>query len=255
MRRVSWRIGIGLALVPALALAAGAAEREWLAICAKCIAPSVITKSGIGTADARAEARVQKQDAVEWCGNWQPDDRNCVRDQMASDEARQTYRARANCPAGTITAIDGNTYSLAGVWTSDLGRGRTRWRDAAGHIVGQDNASGGLGIAQQWEVLCPGFRGAGRAGTGPGNGLGNGNGAPPPGRSAPSPLSAAPAPGARYVVGQAIEGKYLSAWIPGRINAIGMVNTPSGPAPAYDVTLANGKRGIVPGRLIRPAAP
>jgi hypothetical protein len=60
---------------------------------------------------------------------------------------------------------DGKTYTLAGTWdNSGIGAGRTRWRDSSGKIVGRDNASGGLGISQQWEVLCPGPLKSPRAG-------------------------------------------------------------------------------------------
>ncbi len=230
---------IGLAV--ALASSAYAAGGEWLSLCAKCISPSIVSKSGIGTANAHAEARISQGDAADYCAQWQPGDRNCVREQMASPEARQTYRASANCQAGRITAIDGSTYTLAGVWTNDIGRGRSRWRDASGHIVGQDNASNGLAIAQQWEVLCPGATRAATAAPA----------APPPVRT-PAPGAVA---GGGFAVGQVIEGKYGSDWIRGRINDIRVMNGRNGPVAAYDITLSNGKRGLVPARLIRPVGP
>ena len=138
----------------AFACGVAAAQPEWLSLCSKCLNPSVVSKSGIGTAKAAAVAKVTRADAADWCDNWQPDDKTCLEGQ--AEEIGKTYRAEANCVAGKLTAIDGKRYSLAGKWTSDVGKGRTRWRDAAtGEIVGQDNASGGLSLAQQWETLCP----------------------------------------------------------------------------------------------------
>jgi hypothetical protein len=116
----------------------------------------VFSKSGIGTANAVAEARVTRAEIEGWCENWTPGDRGRVQRELSSDAVRRTYRASADCTRGRITAVDGNSYTLAGCWDhSDIGGGRTGWRDASGRIVGRDNASGGLGISQQWEVLCP----------------------------------------------------------------------------------------------------
>jgi len=208
-------------------------QMDWLALCAKCLSPTIQTRSGIGTANAVATAKVTRQGAEEWCANWAPGDRGCVAGQLATDEAKQTYRASADCTKGKITPIDGNTYTLAGVWDrSDIGGGRTRWRDASGQIVGRDNASGGLGISQQWEVLCPGpLRVSASA--------------------APVAPAAAAVSGAAFSVGQAVEAQYMGAWVPARVTRIYPARS-SGQI-EYDVSLANGKRGIVPARMLRSA--
>jgi hypothetical protein len=131
--------------------------------------------------------------------------------------------------------VDGNRYALAGKWdNSDVGGGRTRWRDASGKLVGRDNASGGLAISQQWEVLCPG----------------------PVKTARPQPPAAAAGPasphlaGARFAVGEQIEARYGRDWIRGRVVAIRQA---VGPGLDYDVRLVNGKRGIVPDRMLRKA--
>ena len=218
-----------------------AGEREWLAICAQCITPTVQSKSGIGTAAASAVAKVTRADAEEWCGSWRPGERGCIAEQLASDEARRTYRASADCTKGRITPIDGETYTLAGVWdASDIGAGRTRWRDASGQIVGRDNASGGLGISQQWEVLCP--KGAVAAA----------QGRPSAAPSSPAPLSSATrssAPGQAFLVGQSVEALFMGGWVPARITRV--YARPGGQT-EYDVALANGRRGVVPARMLRP---
>ncbi|MBN9564298.1 MAG: hypothetical protein J0H14_26765 [Alphaproteobacteria bacterium] len=235
-RKGRWTLAVAAAF--GLAAAAQAAQGEWLSLCSKCLSPSITAKSGIGTAHAAAEARITRQDAVDWCENWQPGDKGCVREQLASPEAKTTFRATADCLAGRITPIDGQTYSLAGKWPSGIERGRTRWRDAKGQIVGADNASNGLGISQQWEVLCPGPLRA----------------TPPaaatvaPGRAQPTPY-AQPAP---YFVGQAIEAKYGPDWVRGRIDRIRQVQGRAGPELAYEVSLVNGGRGIIPARMLRP---
>jgi hypothetical protein len=106
------------------------AEAEWLSLCNRCENPNVFSKSGTGSANSVAQARLPGQSKI--------------------------YRASANCTTGRITTAQGDSYTLAGVWdNSDIGAGRSKWRDASGEIVRRDNASNGLGISQQWEVLCP----------------------------------------------------------------------------------------------------
>jgi hypothetical protein len=233
------------------------AESEWLSLGSKHWAPTVYRKSGIGTANAVAEARVTREAISGWCENWSPDDRDCVQREMASDMAKATYRASADCTRGRITAVDGKTYTLAGRWdNSDIGGGRTRWRDASGHIVGRDNASGGLGISQQWEVLCP--EGRARAGSG-------GAAAAP---AVPRPQAAQPAAGAqraptgsaapgasplaaRFAPGQAVEARYGSGWVRARIDSVQRVRGAAGPEYAYNVRLENGLRSQLPARMLR----
>jgi hypothetical protein len=159
MSPAPWRLAwapLALLLGGAGGAAPSLTEQEPLALCGQCLNPVVQRKSGIGTSEAFAEAKVTRAAAQAWCQNWQPQANlsACVQEQLAS-EAQKTYRASANCQAGTITAADGSPYRLAGVWSSDVERGRTKWRDAQGNVVGPDEASGGLSIAQQWELLCP----------------------------------------------------------------------------------------------------
>jgi hypothetical protein len=196
---------------------------EWLSRGAKGWAPTVTKKSGIGTSHAVAEAKATRADIQGWCENWSPDDAGCVARTMSEPDVGKTFRATADCLAGTITTIDGGAYTLAGVWdASDIGEGRTKWKDASGAIVGRDNASGGLGISQQWEVLCPGPL---KAST-----------------SKPAPSKAA----AGFAVGDVVEAKYGRDWVRGRIDKIR-------PGPEYDVRLDNGQRGILPPRMVRKA--
>jgi len=212
----------------------GALAAEQLSLGGKHWAPTIFKQSGIGTADASAEAKVTREEIEGWCANWSPGDKGCVQRELSSDAAKKMYRASADCTHGRITAVDGKTYTLAGTWdNSDTGGGRTRWRDAAGKIVGRDNASGGLGISQQWEVLCSGPLRVVPSGTA---------------RSSSPPV--APAPPA-FAVGQAIEAKYGREWIPGRVNRVIQVAGAKGPELNYDVQLVNGKRGVVPARMLR----
>ncbi len=129
---------------------AHAAESEWLSLCGQCVNPSVTSKSGVGTDHAVAEGKVTRQDALDWCKNWRPDGKPdpCVKEQLTA-AGNKVYRATANSSAGRLTAIDGKSYALAGAWTSDVGRGRSSWRDpATGAIVAQDEESGGLALSQ-----------------------------------------------------------------------------------------------------------
>lgn len=101
-----------------------------------------------------AEGRVDRASAEEACrdsGSTEPD---CV-DQILRHEAGRTYRAYADCRSGILKPTTGGVFRHAGLWTSGVGNGRSRWRDEAGQLIGQASARGGLGLAQQWEVLCP----------------------------------------------------------------------------------------------------
>ena len=93
------------------------------------MSPSVYSMSGIGTSNAVALARFTRNDAAGWCGsNSVPgeDVEPCIRQQLASEDGKKSYRASADCLQGRITPIDGMTYTLAGVWdNSDIGGGRT----------------------------------------------------------------------------------------------------------------------------------
>jgi hypothetical protein len=237
--------------VPALAAVAiyagaalGAAETEWLSLGNQHWSPTVTSKSGIGTANATAEAKVTRKEIEGWCANWSPQDKNCVRQTLASEDAKRTYRASADCMRGRITPVDGETYTLAGTWDdSDIGAGRTRWRDASGKIVGRDNASGGLGISQQWEVLCPGPLKSPRAGSAGTTG------------SQSVPRGAHTPPAAQFAVGEVIEAQYGRKWVRGRVSKIREVRGAKGPEIAYDVNLENGTRGVLPAFMLRKAAP
>lgn len=153
-----WRGAAAMALLAGGAVVPAAAQDgEWLCMSSKSLAPIVFRKTGVGTTNAVAEARITRDAARGHCENWEPGNAAaCIERELAGEQGK-VYRATADCKAGRITAVDGESYTLAGVWdNSDIGGGRTKWRDAAGKIVGRDNASGGLCISQQWELLCPG---------------------------------------------------------------------------------------------------
>lgn len=137
------------------AQAAYAADRQWLFAGDRFGPRAYLTAiSRAGTEAAMAEGRVDRASAEEACrdsGSTEPD---CV-DQILRNEAGKTYRASADCRNGILKPTTGGVFRHAGFWTSGVGNGRSRWRDEAGQLVGQANASGGLGLAQQWEVLCP----------------------------------------------------------------------------------------------------
>ncbi|MBL8701655.1 MAG: hypothetical protein JNK67_24960 [Alphaproteobacteria bacterium] len=234
-------------LLPLLggAVAAAASSSEWLSLCSKCLSPAIFSKSGIDTANATAQARITREDAAAWCENWEPQTprQQCVRLQMSSDDAKKVHRATADCVAGRITPVDGQSYTLAGYWTSDVGRGRSRWRDARGRIVGQDNASNGLAISQQWEILCPArSRNTGAAASSPG---GAKAAAPAAAKAPPSTLTP------EYRIGQVVEAKYGREWVRARVTGIREARRPDGSRLEYDVSLDNGRRGIVPAAMLR----
>ena len=233
-----------LALSLLMAGRAGAAPAEALAACSKCVSPQVFSKSGTGSAQAQAQARITPAAIAQWCAARQPGDATCVRQQTAASDLTRTYRASANCPAGRITPIDGNTYTRAGVWDAKgVGGGRSRWRDAAGKIVGRDDASGGLAISQQWELLCPVVRKPARQ-------PGVVKPATPAAAATPPTAEAAkPAlPPGEFSVGQAVLARYGSASVGARIAAV--QRHPGSPT-SYEVVLENGQRRVLPADVLR----
>lgn len=144
----------GLLALLAWGANASSDEMNVLPQCNQCVDPSIVSKSGLGTANAVITAKTTRQDVVGWCANWQPGDKDCVKSQAT--EIGQTYTAKADCLHGKITSSLGESYTYGGIWSDDIGKGRSKWRDKDGKVVGQDNASGGLTIATQWEMLCPG---------------------------------------------------------------------------------------------------
>jgi hypothetical protein len=247
MRRWAVLVLAGLLLCVGDGATAGS---EWLARCAQCVNPGIVSKSGVGTANAVAEARITRGDVEGWCASWRPDDKACVKQQLTGEDLKKVYRAKANCSTGSFTPIDGKTYKLSGVWdASDIGAGRSRWRDASGKVVPRDNASGGLAISQQWEVLCPAMgKGvkapalASQSGAGTAAAAANGK----VGQGLAPPVD-------EYAVGQAVLAKYGSDWVRARVNSVRHSDGPRGPQTAYDVSLENGKRGVVPERMLRKA--
>jgi hypothetical protein len=140
----------------------------------KCLNPQVTSKSGTGTANAVVEAKIALEDAAKWCATYKPRDKYCPKEQVQSGWVgfRSLYRASADCPAGRMTAIDGGTYTYAGVWEDGAGKGRAKFAtsnprvvaqkwdepgvtvDPSGTITGWGGGSPNL--AAQWEVLCAG---------------------------------------------------------------------------------------------------
>jgi hypothetical protein len=104
--------------------------------------------------------------------------------------------------------------------------------------VGRDNASGGLAISQQWEILCPGA---------PQDGVSPGAARPAP------PGTTTPASAAQFAVGQTVEAKYGREWVLARVDRVIPVAGPGSAKVEYDVRLDNGKRGILPESMLRSA--
>src|SRR4051794_1160213 len=90
---------LGVLAVLSLPLSGLAQEQgDWISLCSKCLSPSVSSKSGIGTTNATASGKVTLKDAQMWCGSWEPDNKTCPKEQLASEKA-QVYKISANCPA------------------------------------------------------------------------------------------------------------------------------------------------------------
>jgi hypothetical protein len=143
---------------PALA----GSSTEWLAS-TDGPSPMVTSKSGAGTSQATATAKITSDSIKTLCseeaGKGDPEKADaavaaCTK--QLKPQLGKTYAVRADCTVGRLEPLDGKSYVLDGLWdNSDVGAGRTRWKGPDG-VVGRDTASGGLALSQQWEVLCPG---------------------------------------------------------------------------------------------------
>jgi hypothetical protein len=125
----------------AVAGVAQSADSEYMPICnlPKCLNPQVTSKSGTGTANAVVEAKIALEDAAKWCATYKPRDKYCPKEQVQSGWVgfRSLYRASADCPAGRMTAIDGGTYTYAGVWEDGAGKGRAKFATSNPRVVAQ----------------------------------------------------------------------------------------------------------------------
>jgi hypothetical protein len=162
--------------ITAPVIAADNTGGESMPICTlpKCLNPRVTAKSGIGTANATVEAKVTPEDAAKWCATYKPSYKLCQQEEVRNGWIgfKNLYRASADCVAGRMTPIDGNTYTYIGVWEDGPGKGRpkftttnrrfphTKWDETgveihpSGSITGWGGGSPNL--AAQWEVLCAG---------------------------------------------------------------------------------------------------
>lgn len=171
----------GALVATALCSLPGAAQSgagEFMPICAiaKCLNPQAVSKSGIGTANAMVEAKVLQEEAEKWCATFKPRDKYCPNEQVKNGGTggRSFYRASADCLAGRMTPIDGNTYVYAGLWDEGPGKGRPRfatnnprfpskkWEEIGADIAPGTKdeiigwGGGSPNLAAQWEVLCAG---------------------------------------------------------------------------------------------------
>ncbi len=153
LRKLRWLLAVGLAGFAVRT--AQATDRQWLSTGDRFGPRAYLTAlSGAGTEAATAEGRVDRASAEEACRDNGSTESDCV-EQILRNEAGRTHRASADCRGGILKPTTGGVFRYAGLWTSGVGNGRSRWRDEAGQFVGQASAGGGLGLAQQWEVLCP----------------------------------------------------------------------------------------------------
>ncbi len=165
-RRGQFLVGLtaaGCLLSGVWARAGAASNAEWLASM-EGPSPTVTSKSGVGSAQATATAKVTSESLRSFCvdqaGQGDPAQAKAATDacvKQQKPELGKTYTITADCTVGRLQPLDGKSYVLDGLWdNSDIGGGRTRWKGPDGVVVGRDNASGGLSLSQQWEVLCPG---------------------------------------------------------------------------------------------------
>ena len=139
-------------------IAAPSFAAEYLPVHPKEPGAAIFERGGLGDDQSWAKARVEKSDAEDWCGNWQPGSplADCAADVMENQNGK-VFEARADCRSGNLTSVDGVDYLYDGIWeTGDMWHGYSRWKDAkTGKIIGTDNADGGITLSAQWSELCP----------------------------------------------------------------------------------------------------
>jgi hypothetical protein len=144
---------------------------ESLPLCNKCQEPAVFSKSGIGTANAVAKARVTYQGAKDYCAAYSMEDHpDCDKEakETLKEEAGKIYTATADCVHGKLTDANGESFLYAGLWPKTGNRfqdwylaGKTRWRwgsgsDAdTGKIVGEDGPTNAFMVSATAAILCP----------------------------------------------------------------------------------------------------
>src|SRR5262249_40417951 len=119
-------------LLAGSALAAG--TPEWLSS-TDGPSPVVTSKSGVGSAQATATAKVTSDSIKELCadqaGLGDPAQAKKATDDCAKQwkgELGKTYTVKADCSVGRLNPLDGKSYVLDGLWdNTDVGGGRTRW--------------------------------------------------------------------------------------------------------------------------------
>ena len=163
------------------------ANGQFLPVCLlpRCLNPRVLSTSGVGTANAVAEAKVTRDDATAWCAQFNAGNKGCVEDQLAQGGTAggakfraNDFKATANCATGKLNAVDGHAYTYVGTWPGGgAGAGRPKFAGSTGEPGGRvfeqqggpQVANGsttifqvalepnaGESLAVQWQLLCAG---------------------------------------------------------------------------------------------------
>lgn len=140
-------------------LTSSAIADEYIQIHPREPAAKVFESGDYGGTGAFVRARVDHQEATDWCGNWRPGDdiAECA-GAIMQGQAGAVYEVHANCQTGEITDHQGALYRYDRLWKpseDDFWAGRPRFRDANGNVVPTANAAGGMVIASHWGQLCP----------------------------------------------------------------------------------------------------
>jgi hypothetical protein len=151
-----------MVLVAVCTFAQGPAGTETVSLGFQMPDATITAKTGIGTANACAEARLTRKNASDYCMNWRGGAESaaalarCAKETLA--ENPNPLRFSADCTAGKLTPLrEGlGTHTFAGMGRDGGGQPFTRWRNPDGNIVGTDRSSGGSELSQQWAILCPG---------------------------------------------------------------------------------------------------
>jgi hypothetical protein len=142
------------------AFSAQAAEDTWISLGAREPLITISSSTGIGTANAVVEGKLTEEEAKDHCENFRPMDsaeetRQCVDGLLR--EYDKTYRITADCVAGKITTVYGDSFTYAGERTrvrETESPHVTLWKDADGKVLPSGPLDYGLLVTQNWSAVC-----------------------------------------------------------------------------------------------------
>jgi len=126
--------------------------------------PRVVRREGLDTARASITAQHTLSTALNWCmfmADYERGDESARGEDLASCAEsilarKQTWTARADCPRGVVTEVDGGVYRYGGQGNSSMGGVADLWFDVkTGKELAPACATNYDAVLSQFTALCP----------------------------------------------------------------------------------------------------